>query len=108
MQICWQLFQYSLDASHICFYNITVDGVAKTSSQGPGMWSILTACCAEAETPSTTVQFDFVWCVSRPAGRDARAPAAQPDAHSLMAGHARPGTAQRSAAEPHCLPRAAP
>lgn len=54
----------ALTAAHPCFAGFSIDGVPKKISQSANLWSVMRGSAAENQTPTVTLDFDFVWEVS--------------------------------------------
>jgi hypothetical protein len=54
----------ALNATHEAFGGFAVDGKPKKIAQTANLWALMRGSAADTDTPSVTLDFDFVWQVS--------------------------------------------
>jgi hypothetical protein len=63
-QIAWRLHRMALNATHEAFVGFAVDGKPKKIAQTANLWALMRGSAADNDTPTVTLDFDFVWQVS--------------------------------------------
>lgn len=63
VQIAWRLHRMALNASHNAFVGFAIDGIPKKIAQTDGLWTVMRGSAADNDTPTVTLDFDFVWQV---------------------------------------------
>jgi hypothetical protein len=63
-QIAWRLHRMALNAAHTnAFVGLAIDGKQKKIAQTANLWSIMRGNAADSDTPTVTLDFEFVWQV---------------------------------------------
>jgi glutathionylspermidine synthase len=63
VQIAWRLHRMALNAAHDAFAGFAIDGKLKKIAQTANLWSLMRGSAADTDTPTVTLDFDFVWQV---------------------------------------------
>jgi hypothetical protein len=63
MQIAWRLHRMALNATHEAFVGFSVDGKQKKIAQTANLWALMRGSAADTDTPTVTLEFEFVWQV---------------------------------------------
>lgn len=53
----------ALNATHEAFVGFAVDGKQKKIAQTANLWALMRGSAADTDTPTVTLEFDFVWQV---------------------------------------------
>lgn len=62
-QIAWRLHRMALSATHEAFVHFAIDGRPMKIAQKANVWALMRGSAADHDTPTVTLDFDFIWQV---------------------------------------------